>query len=519
MCASRCSADMDSATSSSAANTARVSPNLTLALVCLAIFVGAVDLTVVSAVLPRVMLDLRVSLDTELNRAAWVVSGYLLAYTVSMTFMGRLSDLLGRRLAYLVSLVVFIGGSALVAAAPSLELLIFGRVVQALGAGAMVPVSMALVGDIFPPAGRAAALGVIGAVDTAGWMVGHLYGGVLMRAFDNWRLLFWVNIPFGLLALALTWYALRGVPQPRAGGRFDWPGALLIGAGLTALNLGLAAGAELGGSDFYGERLGPPPYALPLVIAALALIGAFLWWERRAPDPLLSPDLLRGRPALAACAVNLLVGFALALAITNVPLFINTRLLLFEPADPDILRRAAWDAGWMLSALTLTMAAAAVPGGALAGRIGPRLPAAFGLAAALIGYALMSRWAADTSYAPMAVQLVLAGAGLGLVIAPAAEALVGPADEGRRGSAAALVITLRLIGMTVGVAALTLWGVQRQDALRRLGASDPLAASDPALFLMNIAAQVVGETFLFGAVACGLALLAALALGSARRSP
>ncbi|NJN16163.1 MAG: MFS transporter [Oscillochloris sp.] len=495
-----------------------VDPRLTLALVCAAIFLGAVDLTVVSAVLPKVMLDLQVSIDTELHRAAWAVSGYLLAYTISMTFMGRLSDLLGRRAVYMAALVVFLIGSVQVAAAPSLDLLIFGRVVQALGAGAMVPVSMALVGDIFPQVSRAAALGVIGAVDTAGWMVGHLYGGILMRAFDDWRLLFWVNVPLGLVALALTWYALRDVPQPRAGGRFDWLGTLLICASLIALNIGLAAGAELGATDFYGERPGPPPYALPLVVLALALFGAFLWWERRAPDPLLDLGLVAPAAAKAACAVNFLVGFALALAITNVPLFINTRLALFNPSDPDILRTAAWDAGWMLSALTLTMAAAAIPGGWIAGKRGERLPSLVGLLLALIGYGAMSRWDADVGYGAMAFDLVLAGIGLGLVIAPAAEALIGRAGDDRRGSAGALVIALRLIGMTVGVAVLTLWGVQRQDLLRRAGADDPLATSDPARFLMNVAAQVIGETFLFGAVACAIALAVALLLHSRNAS-
>lgn len=497
----------------------RVSPRLTLALVAAAIFVGAVDLTVVSAVLPKIMLDLQVSLDTELNRAAWVVSGYLLAYTVSMTFMGRLSDLLGRRRIYLVSLVVFIVGSAVVAAAPSLEILIFGRVVQAFGAGAMVPVSMALVSDIFPPGARAAALGFIGAVDTAGWMVGHLYGGVLMRAFDDWRLLFWVNLPIGLLALGLTWWALRDVPQRRAPGRFDWRGALLISASLTALNLGLAAGAELGAADFYGERAGPPPYAAPLVILALALLGAFVWWERRAPDPLLDLGLFADRAAAAACAVNALVGFALALAITNVPLFVNTRLLLFDAADPDVLRRAAWDAGWILSALTLTMAAAAFPGGALAGRRGDRPVAVAGLALAAAGFFLMSGWAAGTGYGPMVAHLVLAGLGLGLVIAPAADAVIRAAAPEQRGSASAIVIALRLVGMTVGVAVLTLWGVQRQDALRRAGADNPLAAADPPRFLMDVAAQVIGETFLMGAAALALAALIALLMGRTRRGP
>lgn len=489
-----------------------VDPRVTLGLVALAIFVGAVDLTIVTAVLPHIMLDMRVSLDSELNRAAWVVSGYLLAYTVSMTFMGRLSDLLGRRRVYLVSLVIFLIGSVQVAMAPTLELLVLGRIVQALGAGAMVPVSMALVSDIFPQASRAAALGFIGAVDTAGWMVGHLYGGVLMRAFDDWRLLFWINLPLGLVALGLTWWALRDIPQQRAPGRFDWRGAVLISAALTALNLGLAAGAELGATDFYGERIGPPPYAGPLVLLALALFAAFVWWERRTVDPLLDLSLFRDRAAAAACVINALLGFALALALTNVPLFINTRLLLAAPTDPAILRQAAWDAGWVLSALTLTMAALAWPGGVLAGRWGDRPVAGLGLGLGVLGYGLMGTWVPTTGYPLMVAHLILAGAGLGLVIAPAADSVIRAAHPAQRGTASALVIALRLVGMTVGVATLTLWGVQRQDLLRRAGANDPLVLSDPAGFLMAIAAQVIGETFWMGSLALGLALITALLL-------
>jgi EmrB/QacA subfamily drug resistance transporter len=487
--------------------------NITLALVCLAVFVGAVDLTVVTAVLPRIMADLQVSIDTELNRAAWVITGYLLAYTVSMTFMGRLSDLYGRRAVYLLCLAIFIGGSAIVAAAATLNGVIGGRVVQAFGAGALVPISMALVGDLYPPERRAPALGVIAAVDTAGWMVGHLYGGILMRAFDDWRLIFWINIPFGLVALILTWWALRDVPVTRAGGSFDWPGALLISASLAALNIGLSAGAELGQADFYGERQGAPLYAVPLVVAALALLAAFVWVERRARDPLLDLGLFRERAAAAACAINALVGFALALAIANVPLFINTRLSLLNLDDPDILRRGAWDSGWVLSALTLSMAAIAAPGGWLAARMGERRPTLIGLAVASGGYLLLRGWTATTGYPEMVAGLILTGAGLGLVISPVATTVINAVSPDRRGSASALVITLRLVGMTLGVSVLTLWGVRRQDALRQAGVADPLAASDPAQFLLNVAAQVVDEMFLFAAVACTLALLLALALG------
>ncbi|MGB9737432.1 MFS transporter [Chloroflexus sp.] len=488
--------------------TRTVDPRLTLALVCLAIFIGAVDLTVISAALPKVMIDLRLALDTELNRASWAVSGYLLAYTVSITFMGRLSDLFGRRKVYFLCLVTFLVGSAVVAAAPNLTILIVGRVIQALGAGAMVPVSMALVGDLFPVGQRAAALGVIGAVDTAGWMVGHLYGGVLMRLFDDWRLLFWLNLPIGAVALGLTWYALRNVPTPPRVGSFDWPGTVLLSAGLVVLNVGLAAGSELGATDFYGERLGPPPYAGPLVGLALVLFALFVWVERRSADPLIGLELFTRRDTAMACIINVMVGFGLAIAITNVPLYINTRLLLYHPTDSDILRIAAWDAGWMLSALTLTMAAAALPGGLLTARFGARLPTILGLGLALAGYLLMTFWGPEATYLRIGLELALTGIGLGLVIAPVADTVVAAAGEDRRGAASALVIALRLVGMTVGVALLTLWGVHRQDVLRRAGADNPLALTDPARFLMEIAANVIGETFLFGAVACIIGLVA-----------
>jgi MFS family permease len=220
--------------------------------------------------------------------------------------------------------------------------------------------------------------------------------------------------------------------------------------------------------------------------------------------------------AAAACAVNVLVGFALAMALANVPLFIHTRLELFNIGDPTVLRRGAWDSGWMLSALTLTMAALAVPGGWFTARAGPRLPALAGLGAALGGFVLMSTWQPGTGYALMALQLVITGIGLGLVISPVATVVINAAGGQYHGSASALVITLRLIGMTVGVSVLTLWGVRRQDVLRRAGADDPLALNDPAAFLMQVAAQVIGETFLFAAAACLLALLAALLLGRGR---
>src|SRR4051794_24855139 len=175
-------------------------PRLILAIVYLPVFIGALDLTIVSAVLPEVIRSLTVEIQ-KLDVAGWVVTGYFVSYAISMTFMGRVSDLSGRRTVYLWCLIIFFVGSWLVAASPGwpasivsramkafqgdvpdpafapLYALIFGRVVQAFGAGAMVPVSMALVADLFPPEKRALPLGIVGAVDTAGRGVGHFYGG------------------------------------------------------------------------------------------------------------------------------------------------------------------------------------------------------------------------------------------------------------------------------------------------------------------------------------------------------
>ena len=172
-----------------------------IALICLPIFIGALDLTVVSAVLPHVILDLEIPLQTGLDDAAWLVTGYLLAYSVSMTFMGRLSDLYGRRKVFLTALVIFAVGSYLVAVAgdwptnlalrayylffpgrpdlsyTSLYVLVGARMIQAFGAGSMVPVGMALVGDLYPEGQRARPLGLIAAVDTAGWVVGIYTAG------------------------------------------------------------------------------------------------------------------------------------------------------------------------------------------------------------------------------------------------------------------------------------------------------------------------------------------------------
>lgn len=496
---------------------------LILILVSIPIFIGALDLTVVSAVLPHVLVDFEIPLQTGLDDAAWIVTGYLLAYTVSMTFMGRLSDLYGRQKVFLVALGIFALGSYLVAVADtwptrlvlrtyylfatgrpdpsliSLWNLIGARVIQAFGAGAMVPVGMALVGDLYPPGRRARPLGFIAAVDTAGWVVGHLYGGIVARFWD-WRMIFWLNLPVCLFAFLLIWFLLRGVGQPRGEGRMDWLGAMLITTSLSAFILGLGTGTEISSSSGFEDQTALPPYVIPAILIAAFLLGLFIWRQLRAKHPLIPLSLFRRPNFSPASLANFFVGFGLFIAIANVPLFIN--MLIAESIE-----QGAWDSGWMLSALTVPMALIAVPGGWLTDKIGYRWPSAIGLLMVIAAFALMMGWKSTTIYGTMIPQLVLAGLGFGLTLAPIASAVVDASPSGHRGTGSALVIIFRLVGMTAGVSSITTFALRRANKLSTQLLSSTADMEETFRVGVQVIETVISETFMIAGAASALAII------------
>jgi MFS family permease len=381
--------------------------------------------------------------------------------------------------------------------------------VQAFGGGAMVPVGMALVGDLYLPERRARPLGVIAAVDTAGWVVGHLYGGILVRFWD-WRTIFWLNLPLCLGAFLLIRRMLEPDLQSGHKGRMDWLGAALITGALSLLVLGLGAGND--GPEPFLSDPGPGRLSIPgpSVAAAGILLLGFVWRESRAEEPLVSLPLFRDRNFAAANAANLLTGFSLFIAIANVPLFINT-LVAETPAQ------GAWDSGWMLSSLTVPMALAAVPGGWLTERRGYRMVAAAGLVLAILGFVLMSRWRAATPYGVMAPHLALAGVGFGLVLAPVASAAVNSAPPVQRGAASALVILFRLVGMTAGVSSITAFGLRRADVLTTRLIPPGASLAEMARIAVLVAEQVIRETFWIAGSICVLAAIPVLYLRNVAR--
>lgn len=501
-------------------------PRLILALVCLPVFIGALDLTIVSAVLPEVIRSMTIEIQS-LDVAGWVVTGYFVSYAISMTFMGKVSDIAGRRIVYLACLAIFFVGSWLVAASPgwpaalalrvmeglhadtqsgfaALYALIAGRVVQAFGAGAMVPVSMALVADLFPPERRALPLGIVGAVDTAGWVLGHLYGGIMVQ-FMTWPYLFWINLPVVFVIFGITWWGLAGLPRMHVKGGIDWMGVTLIGAALLLLNIGLGS-PEM---DLDGSAASSNPYRLYWVVAAAAALAIFLLWQRRASYPILDLRIFSSRNVSAASGVNLLVGFCIMVALVSVPIFINV-------AGAADTMKAALVTGYLLCAFTVPMAFAAIPGGWLSQRFGYRTAVVIGLAVAVVGFWMMSLWKVEMaaqavaffdhlgqgtaspdagSISFMATGLALAGIGIGLTIAPIGTAVINGVGEQERGMASSLVIILRLIGMSVSMSSMTAYGLQRTTILSRemMNPEDALDFEKTARVALDAVTKITSE--------------------------
>ncbi len=478
-------------------------PYLVLLLVSFGVFVAADDLTVVSTLLPQMIVDFEIPVPTGLDDAAWIVSAYLIAYIVTMPFMGRVSDIYGRWKVYLGSLALFALGSILVPLAQDLPSLILFRVVQALGGGAMVPVAMAIVGDVFPAERRPLAMGVLVAVDTAGWIFGPLYGAFLVRYLD-WRWQFYINVPASLLAAVTAYWALRKLPQSRQRIPLDVVGTLLLTAGLVALNVALSysGGRAATGPSFDFDA--PPPatrIVLPLIGLSAFLLGLFVVFERRISHPLIELDMLRRPNFAVACVINFLLGFTLIIAMVDVPLFINTILAQGSSVD-EMLRQAAVNSGQVLAVMTGAMSLSSLVSGWLCERFGYRLPALLGLLLAAGGFGLMGTWSPDARYGPMAAHLALVGTGFGLVTAPLSTSVIDAVDETRRGVASGLIVILRLIGMSVGLSLLTAWGLKRFEQL-----SSAYTIAELGGVLLGLTAQVLDETFL---AAGGVLLLAVL---------
>lgn len=497
-----------------------------------AVFLGAVDLTVISTVLPRIVTDLQIN-TADIDRYIWVVNGYLLAYIMAIPLVGRLSDLVGRRFAFEAAILLFLGGSIWSGFAHNLRDLIAARAVQGAGGGALLPIAMAVAGDLFPRGQRTTALGVVGAVDTLGWVLGPIWGAAILAlagsGVGSWRWVFWVNVPIAIALAAVIHHRLP--PRPRNADahvrqRLDFFGALLLGSALVLFNLALSSGGEAGaggGSAFraLGGTHNPLVEYLPwLLIGALLCLAAYAYWQRHAPSPLFPHGLFRDRSFFAAQIANFAVGAALVAAMVDVPL--TAALLVAED-------RVSLVSALLLAPFTLLMAAAALAGGVWAGRHGARATALVGLAMVVVGFVAVWAGLIGIHYLRMIPGLAAAGFGFGLVVAPVGSSAIDHAPASERGIAAASTILFRLLGMTVGLSALTAFGIHRlqvrseriEPIVRKPDETTAEFFLRQTQFIQDVAIPmaigVIRETFLLAALFAAVAMVPVLLMSSPPR--
>jgi len=438
----------------------------------LAVLLGALDTYVVVSIVTDIMRDVGIAVN-QIQRVTPIITGYLLGYIAAMPLLGRASDRFGRKLLIQMSLAGFALGSVITALATNLDVLVAGRVIQGAASGALLPVTLALAADLWATHKRAAVLGGVGAAQELGAVLGPIYGIFVVWLFHHWQAVFWVNVPLALIAMVLIHISLPPRVRTEEPQRVDVTGGLLLALALGLATIGLY-NAEPDGKQVL------PEYGPPLIIGAVIAAVAFLVWERFARTRLLDPAGVRFRPFLIALLVSLVTGGALMVTLVNVELFGQGVLGL----DQD-------EAVFLLARFLIALPVGALLGGWIATRVGDRAVTAVGLLIAAGGFYLIAQWPADVlesrhdlgfvSLPTLDTDLAIAGFGLGLVIAPLTSAALRVVPAAQHGIASAAVVVARMIGMLIGIAALSAWGLYRfnQYLKEQLAALPPAPADFP----------------------------------------
>ncbi|MFC0436208.1 MDR family MFS transporter [Kutzneria buriramensis] len=442
----------------------------------LAVLLASLDQTIVSTALPRIAADL-----DGFDDIAWVSAAYLLASTAATPLWGKLGDMLGRKRLYLISTGAFLVASALCGLARNLPELVGSRVLQGIAGGGMIVLTFALVGDIAEPAQRGRYQGMIGSVYGVASIVGPLLGGLFTDVL-SWRWAFLINAPIGLVALAI---AFRALP---AGRRGETAGVDYLGATLLA---GLATALVLIAS--FGQRWGwASPPILGLIVVALLLAALVVPVEQRAAAPILPLSMLTSRTVVLAS----LIGFIANVAMFSVLVYLPTYLQIVDGVT------ATLSGVYMLPLVVGLVASQSIAGRWAARR--QRFVLVTGMALNVVGLALLSTLAPNTSAVALAGYFLVTGVGIGMVPMVVLTAVQNSVRPNDLGAASAVVTFARSIGAALGVA--VFGSVFTSDFARRLRVPgvDPTRPDGIATLpadvreaVLDVFARAIGETFLW----------------------
>ena len=454
-----------------------------LAIVAVAQLMVVLDATIVNIALPSAQKDLGFS---DGNRQ-WIVTAYALAFASLLLLGGRIADLFGRKTAFLVGVVGFAGASALGGAANSFGMLVTARALQGVAGALLAPAALSLLNTTFTDAReRARAFSVYGAIAGAGGAVGLLLGGVLTDAFD-WRWTLYVNVAIAFVAFAGGWVLLSN-HRDAAGSKLDVPGTVLVAGGLFSLVYGFSNAETHDWSS---------PQTWGFLIVGVVLLAAFVWWQNRAEHPLLPLRILLDRDRGASFLAVLITGAGMF----GVFLFLTYYLQLnlgFSPTKTGVA---------FLPMIGALMVMAQVGTTVLVPRLGPKVVIPLGFAIAMVGMAWLTGIGVGSSYATHVLpQLIVIGAGLGMVMPPAMQLATGGVAAEDAGVASATVNAMQQVGGSIGTALL--------NTLAASAATDYLAGKDATSKLVQAQATIESYTtaFWWSAGLFGAGTLIALAL-------
>jgi EmrB/QacA subfamily drug resistance transporter len=399
----------------------------TLAAMCFALFMVMLDNTVVNVSLPSIQRDLHASLSS----LEWTVNAYTLTFAVLMVTGGRLGDIFGRRTLFLFGVVVFGFSSLAIGFSPSDAWLVGFRAVQGVGAAFMMPATLSIITQAFPPEQRGTAIGTWAGVSAMALAIGPVLGGFLTEDV-NWRAIFFINPPIAIITVAVTLFAARNSRDETVSRSVDFPGIAAITVGLTALVLALVEGNSWGWGSTRIVGL--------LVLAVGGLVG-FAVIEMRVRAPMVDFAFFRSRSFLGSNVVGFFVSFAMLAQFFFLALYMQ-----------NILHYSPLQSGLRFLPSTVVLVVMGPLAGRLTDRVGPRPLMTLGLVLVSASIFLQSGISVHTSYARLLPGFVLMGLGIGLVMSPMSTAAMNSVDRTKAGAASGVLSMSRMVGGTFGVA-------------------------------------------------------------------
>ncbi len=405
-----------------------------LGAIMLALFLSALDQTIVGTALPRIVTDLHGN-----DLYVWVVTVYLLTSTVTGPIYGKISDLFGRRPMMMLGISIFLAGSILSGLSQEMWQLVAARGFQGLGAGAIFPISLAVIGDLFTPRERGKYQGLFGAVFGISALIGPFLGGFLT---DNlsWHWVFFVNVPVGAVALYIIWRLLPPIKHPEAARSIDYLGSAVFAAAIVPILIGLTNKQTGDWTD---------PFVGGLILLGLLFTAVFVWVESRAPEPIVPLGLFRNRTFTASIIAVFLAAFGFFGAIIFVPRWFQV-----------VYGSSATESGYQMFPLLIGLLGSSIASGYLISRTGRyKWLVVVALAVMSVGLLLMTNLRAETDFWVLALWMFISGVGLGPTMAAFTIVVQNAVPFQQLGVATSDLTFFRQVGGTVGLAfAGTLFG-------------------------------------------------------------